>query len=374
MFARATPFSMLRRLPRTAIAILPMLLAGLVSAQSVIAADGEKKSEPATMKVIQRLAHKNYVQGLAWNSDGSKLATLSDFGALVTIWNTRTWEKEREIRQYSAAYSGPGIGWTYDGKVLTSAGAKTQPEGIYSMNLWDPATGALVKRIEGPPIPPGAYRHNQANRIAVSKSGSLAAIIFSHIRNTVPIFGAPDWSINRIVELEGAPPFTVGYATAVAFAPDERAIVIANAGNLQIIDLQDGHTRLAIPAYKRVENVVGPIVNALTFSPDGKYLASGPTFFKPEPDHGPVRIWDTASGNLVLALPGSEQMTRTLSWSADGARLAVVSDQKLRVWNVEDLRKIEIQFEFDKVEGLAVAFAPSGLVAVTNDFSVLVFK
>jgi WD40 repeat protein len=87
-----------------------------------------------------------------------------------------------------------------------------------------------------------------------------------------------------------------------------------------------------------------------------------------------VRIWDTASGNLVLALPGSDQMTRTLSWSGDGARLAVVSDRKLRVWNVEDLRKIEILFEFDKVEGLAVAFSPGGLVAVTNDFSVLVFK
>jgi WD40 repeat protein len=373
MFARATLFSLLhRRFLRTAVMSL-MLLAGFLSAQSAVAAQ-DKKNEPATMKVIQSLPHKNYVQGLAWNSDGSKLATLSDFGALVTIWNAKTWEKEREIRQYSAAYSGPGIGWTYDGKLLTSAGAKTQPEGIYSMNLWDPATGALVKRIEGPPIPPGAYKHNQANTIAVSKSGSLAAIILSHIANTVPIFGAPDWSINRIIELEGAPPFKVGYATAVAFAPDGRSVAIANAGNLQIIDLQDGHTRLTIPAYQRVENVVGPIVNALTFSPDGKYLAAGPDFFRPEPDHGPVRIWDTASGNLVLALPGSDQMTRTLSWSEDGARLAVVSDQKLRVWNVEDLRKIEILFEFDKVEGLAVAFSPSGLVAVTNDFSVLVFK
>lgn len=371
MLARKSAFSLLSGFLKTATVSL-IVLAGL-SGQSVSAAD-DKKREPATMEVIQRLPHKNYVQGLAWNSDGSKLATLSDFGALVTIWNARTWEKEREIRQYSAAYSGPGIGWTYDGKVLTSAGAKTQPEGIYSMNLWDPATGALVKRIEGPPIAPGAYRHNQANRIAVSKSGSLAAIILSHIGNTVPIFGAPDWSINRIIELAGVLPFKVGYATAVAFAPDDRSVAIANAGSLQFIDLQDGHTRLAIPAYQRVENVVGPIVNALTFSPDGKYLASGPDFFRPEPDHGPVRIWDTASGNLVLALPGSEAMTRTLSWSEDGARLAVVSDQRLRVWNVRDLKKTEILFEFDKVEGLAVAFAPSGLLAVTNDFSVLVFK
>jgi WD40 repeat protein len=164
--SREKRFSMLHRFPGIAVATLLMLLAGLTSEQTSIAADGEK-SESATMKVIQRLPHKNYVQGLAWNSDGSKLATLSDFGATVTIWNARTWEKEREIRQYSAAYSGPGIGWTHDGKLLTSAGAKTQPEGIYSMNLWDPDTGALIQRIEGPPIPPGAVKHNQANRIAV---------------------------------------------------------------------------------------------------------------------------------------------------------------------------------------------------------------
>ena len=353
--------------------MLLMLLAGLTSEQTLVAAD-DKKGGAATMKVIQRLPHKNYVQGLAWNSDGSKLATLSDFGATVTIWNTKTWGKEREIRQYSAAYSGPGIGWTHDGKLLTSAGAKTQPEGIYSMNLWDPDTGALIKRIEGPPIPPGATKHNQANRIAVSKSGSLAAIILGPIRNIVPIFGAPDWSITRIIELGGASPLTVGAATALAFAPDDQSMVIANGGNLEIIDLQNGHTRLSVRGYQRVEGVVGPIVAALMFSPDGKYLASAPNFFRPEPDHGPVRIWDTASGNLVLALPGAEAATRTISWSADGARLAVVSDLKLRVWNVRDLKKAEIVFELDKVEGLAVGFSASGLLAVTNDFSVLVFR
>jgi WD40 repeat protein len=371
MLARATAYSLISRFLKTATMLL-ILLAGL-SGQSVSTADG-KKREPATMEVIQRLPHKNYVQGLAWNSDGSKLATLSDFGALVTIWDAKTWEKELEIRQYSAGYAGPGIGWTLNGNLLTSAGAETQDEGIYSMNLWNPVTGVLVKKIEGPPIRPGDVKHNQAFTIGVSKSGFLAAIILGHIQSKVMIFNTADWSIQRIIELEGVPPLKAGFATAIAFAPDDRSIAIANGGNLLMVDLTDGRTIWSVRAYKQIENISGAIVYSLTFSPDGKFLVSAPNFFPAPSDRNPVRIWDSIEGKLVLALPGDEITTRSIDWSADGARLAFVSDLKLQAWDVRNPRKAKFLSKYDKVAGLAVSFSPKGFLAVADNFSVLIFK
>jgi hypothetical protein len=294
---------------------------------------------------------------LDWTAGGSKLATLSDFGALVTIWDVKTWVKDCEIRQYSAGYPGPGIGWTLKGNVLTSAGAKSQDDAIYSMNLWDAATGLLIKKIEGPPIAPGAPKHNQAFTIAVSKSGSMAAIVLGHIHNKVTIFNAADWSIRRVIELESVPPYKAGSATAIAFTPNEHSIAIANGLNLQIIDLQDGRTIISARAYEANDAIGAPIIDSLTFSPDGRYLVSGPNFFPTSIDRDPVRIWDPIDGRLVLALRGNGTTTRAIDWSADGARLAVVTDGKLVVWDVSDPKKAAPLSMFDKVSGLALAFS-----------------
>jgi WD40 repeat protein len=359
--------------------VIPGLASPIVAARaqvqttSGVASEGQK-GRPASMRVIQRLAHKNYVQGLAWNSDGSKLATLSDFGALVTIWDVGTWKKDREIRQYSAGYAGPGIGWTINGNLLTSAGAKTQNEGIYSLNLWDPLTGNLVKRIEGPLTATGASKHNQAYTIAVSKSGSLVAIILGHVQSRVTVFKAADWSIIRTIELEGVPPLKAGFATAITFAPNEDTIAIANGGNLQLIDLLDGRPALSIRAYEPIGNTTGPIVDSLAFNPDGKFLVSAPNFFQGSSDRNPVRIWDSSNGKLVLALPGVETTTRAIDWSADGARLAFVSDSQLQVWDTKDLKKAQLLSKADNVAGLSVGFSAAGLLAVTDNFSVLIFK
>lgn len=353
--------------------IIAMLLAAIslhVSSRITIASENDKTTG---IRLIQKLPHKNHVQGLAWSFDGSKLATLSNFGMLVAIWNTRTWEKEREIHQYSAGYAGSSIAWTAAGNLLTSAGARTQNDGIYSMNLWNPVTGALVKRIEGPPIPDGTTKHNQAATIAVSRKGSLAAIILGHIRSKVTIFEAPDWSIRRIVEMEAVPPLEAGSATAITFAPDDRSVIIANGGNLQRIDLQDGRVQLSINAYQVVK-AVGPVVKTLTASPDGKYLASGPIFFPTPPEQNSVRIWNAVNGELIRALPGSDSTTRSIDWSPDGTKLAVTSSHKFRIWNVKDLPKVEELFTSDNVAALALAFSPDGYLAVTDNFSVLILK
>ena len=70
-------------------------------------------------------------------------------------------------------------------------------------------------------------------------------------------------------------------------------------------------------------------VNALCFSPDGRWLASGSR-------DQTVRIWDAQTCRLLATLEGHTGPVEHLSFSPDSERLVSSSnDQTLRLWNVD---------------------------------------
>jgi WD40 repeat protein len=62
------------------------------------------------------------------------------------------------------------------------------------------------------------------------------------------------------------------------------------------------------------------VVWCLAFTPDGTRLASGDGFLFNQP--GNVTLWDPATGQEVLTLPGHLAHVVTLTFSQDGTRLA----------------------------------------------------
>src|SRR6185436_10080655 len=77
--------------------------------------------------------------------------------------------------------------------------------------------------------------------------------------------------------------------------------------------LQTGHT--------------GP-VNALALSPDGRFLVSGSEDLT-------LKIWDTATGNVLRTLSGHDQPVLAADISPDGRTIASGgADASVRVWNV----------------------------------------
>lgn len=117
---------------------------------------------------------------------------------------------------------------------------------------------------------------------------------------------------------------------AVAFSPDGKWLATGSVGQwapqgdddpkLRLWEVQTGKPLWARTADRRA-------VDCVAFSLNGQRIASGS-------GEGTVSLWDAPSGKLERTLPGHKYGVNSVAFSPDGRRLASVGSDTLKVWDV----------------------------------------
>ena len=146
------------------------------------------------------------------------------------------------------------------------------------------------------------------------------------------------------------------WVSMVVFSPDGRTIASRASG--------ERFTRLwDIVTQTTTAKLEHRSVTALTFSPDGKILASGDS-------DGIIKLWDVATMQNIATLDGHIDYIRCLAFSPDGKILASGnSDGTIKLWDVATMQNIAtLDGHTGKYGVKSVMFLPDGKTLVSREF------
>ena len=234
---------------------------------------------------------------IAFNEDGSILASAGGTDKVVNLWNIDTGKLQKTLtghlgNVYYVAYSP-------EGDVLASGDS----EG--NIRLWNPDTGQLLR----------TWHADKLDGLTFSADGSILANGGRDDSN-VKVWN-PDTG-EHLHTLEPA----VDDVFDVAFSPEGHMLASAGWGG---IDLWDASTGELVRSFPRD---TGRFYLSVAFSPDGRTLACGKDF------EG-ISLWDAERGILLKNLRIDREDVYDVAFSPDGQTLASVgNDNLVRLWEI----------------------------------------
>jgi WD40 repeat protein/tRNA A-37 threonylcarbamoyl transferase component Bud32 len=287
-----------------------------------------------TQTILARFEHTDNVWSLAFSRDGRWLVSTHGDGAIL-LWDIAERRRVANFNEHSDAVM--ALRFSPDGKRVASAG-KDQ-----SLILWNAETGkkqatlilnefASIKRGEG--IFNINFSNDEKSLVGVSDVqvllSDIATLGSRIIFNTDPVKG--EW--------------------VAAVSPDFRWI----ATNRAVYKVADGQK---VTEFDREVFATGLSFNAMTFSPDGRWLLRA-NFT------GDVYIWDTQDWRLAAEQKMPDTRLVKAAFSPDSSLFVTGSvDGEVRLWQTMPLRQVGLLGKHQSIV-LALAFSPDGGEVVSS--------
>lgn len=303
--------------------------------------------EPVGRPEVTLMKHNNEVYALSFSPDGKRLASVES-GSIIRVWEMVSAQNIRSFRHPGVQH----VCFSPDGKSLVSTGSK-------STMVWNLKDGGKITGVEHPgkishsvSANSGIYTATSTGKFTVETMDilgkrKLAALIHEGPMKANLYLGddvvgllafSPDGqylatgnitSTVKVWETHSGNEVTrigLGLPWALGFSRDGKYLAAASKDFVGIWEVPRGRK---VASWKHQ-----PLINAITFSPDGQFLASTNSLRTSRIIQGSPAawIWEAKTGREV-AMVTHEKSVNAVTFSPCGKYLATASsDHTVRIW------------------------------------------